>query len=151
MSITFNTPLGMWHMANYSFVISHAAGLEETSEKPAKPQQCNRKRGEECKPCESKMRIQNSIEKWENFPVNLTGHLRVLFGLTLRGMRERSGRAVKKRKTGEGRKLLLSKCWDTSTILNLTIGKDCVSVAKLLHQLEELRLGYLHGCSLTCE
>lgn len=70
MSITFNTPLGMWHMANYSFVISHAAGLEETSEKPAEPQQCNRKRGEECKPRESKMRIQNSIEKQENFPAN---------------------------------------------------------------------------------
>lgn len=68
MSITFNTPLGMWHMANYSFVISHAAGLEETSEKPAEPQQCNTERGEECKPGESKMRIQKSIEK--NFPAN---------------------------------------------------------------------------------
>lgn len=63
MSITFNTPLGMWHMANYSFAISHAAGLEETSEKPAEPQQWYRERGEECKPCESKMRIQKSIEK----------------------------------------------------------------------------------------
>lgn len=50
-------------MANYSFVISHAAGLEETSEKPAEPQQWNRKRGEECKPCESKTRFQKSIEK----------------------------------------------------------------------------------------
>lgn len=53
----------MWHMANYSFVISHAAGLEETSEEPAEPQQWNRKKGEECKPCESKMRIQKPIEK----------------------------------------------------------------------------------------
>lgn len=71
MSITFNTPLGMWHMANYSFVISHAAGLEETFEKPAEPQQCKRKRGEECKPCESKMRIQKSIGK--KIPANFDG------------------------------------------------------------------------------
>lgn len=71
MSITFNTPSGMWHMANYSFVISHAAGLEETFEKPAEPQQCNRKRGEECKPCESKMRIQKSIGK--KIPANFNG------------------------------------------------------------------------------
>lgn len=92
MSITFNTPSGMWHMANYSFVISHAAGLEETFEKPAEPQQCNRKRGEECKPCESKMRIQKSIRK--KFQQILMGHLKVLFGLTLRGMGEGSGRAV---------------------------------------------------------
>lgn len=66
MSITFNTPLGMWHMANYSFVISHAAGLEETSEKPAEPLQCNRKRGEECKPCESKVRIPKFNRKKKN-------------------------------------------------------------------------------------
>lgn len=71
MSVTFNSPLGMWHMANYSFVISHAAGLEETFEKPAEPQQWNRKRGEECKPCESKMRIQKSIEK--KIPANFDG------------------------------------------------------------------------------
>lgn len=108
MSITFNTPLGMWHVANYSFVISHAAGLEETSEKPADPQQCNRKRGEECKPCESKMRIQKAIEK-KKFQQILIHHLRVLFGITLRGVREGSWRTVKKRKTGEGKKLLNSK------------------------------------------
>lgn len=87
MSIAFITPLGMWHMANYSFVINHAAGLEETSEKPAEPQQCNRKRGEECKPCESKMRIPKSIEK-KKFQQIVIRHLRVLFGLTLRDMRE---------------------------------------------------------------
>lgn len=109
MSITFNTPLGMWHMANYSFVISHAAGLEETSEKPAEPLQCNRKRGEECKPCESKVRIPKFNRK-KKFHQILICHLKVLFGLILRGMREQSGRAVKKRKTGEGKKLLLSKC-----------------------------------------
>lgn len=57
MSITFNTPLRTWHMANYNFVISHGVVLEETSEKPAEPQQCNRKKGGKCKPCESKVRI----------------------------------------------------------------------------------------------
>lgn len=57
-------------MANYSFVISHAVGLEETSEKPDEPQQCKRKQGEKCKPCESKMRIRNSVDQRENFPEN---------------------------------------------------------------------------------
>lgn len=44
MSITFNTPLRTWHMTNYNFAISHGVVLEETSEKPAEPQQCNRKK-----------------------------------------------------------------------------------------------------------
>lgn len=48
MRITFNIPLGTWHMANYSFVMSHAVDLEEASEKPSEPLQSNRKNAEEC-------------------------------------------------------------------------------------------------------
>lgn len=98
MSITFNIPLGTWHMANYSFVISHAVGLEETSEKPAEPQQYNRKKGEECKPCESKMRIRNSvdIQKFSSYSEKIfqkimTGLPKVIFGLTLRGTEGNGG------------------------------------------------------------
>lgn len=108
MSITFNTPLGMWHMANYSFAISHAAGLEETSEKPAEPQQWYRERGEECKPCESKMRIQKSIEK--KIQQILIGHVRVFIWATLERHERREWKGSEEEKNWGGEEAIFSKC-----------------------------------------
>lgn len=89
-------------MVNYSFVISHAVGLEETSEKPAVLRQFNRKGWRV-----QTLSIQNAIDKREKkiFQGIIIAHPKVIFGLISRGIGRGRGGQGEMRKTGEERRL----------------------------------------------